>query len=73
MKRSTLNGAVRKPPRTDKYSAMVGSLLDINRQIGVGTDSTELNNEVAGLTALGDLKETLSQERALLYSVTANG
>ena len=58
---------------TDKYSAMVGSLLDINRQIGVGTDSTELNNEVAGLTALGDLKETLSQERALLYSVTANG
>ena len=48
---------------------MITDLLNINRQIGVGTDSTELNNEVAGLTALGDLKETLSQERALLYSV----
>jgi len=58
---------------TGKYTAMITSLLNINRQIGVGTDSTELNNEVAGLTALGDLKETLSQERALLYSVTSNG
>ena len=56
-----------------KYTAMITDLLDINRQIGVGTDSTELNNEVAGLTALGDLKETLSQERALLYTVTSNG
>ena len=27
----------------------------------------------AGLTALADLKETLSQERALLYGVTSNG
>ena len=58
---------------TGKYSAMITDLLNINRQIGVGTDSTELNNEVAGLTALGDLKETLSQERALLYGVTSNG
>jgi len=58
---------------TGKYTAMITSLLNINRQIGVGTSSTELNNEVAGLTALGDLKETLSQERALLYSVTSNG
>ena len=58
---------------TGKYTAMITSLLNINRQIGVGTDSTELNNEVAGLTALGDLKETLSQERALLYGVTSNG
>ena len=58
---------------TGKYTAMITDLLNINRQIGVGTDNTELNNEVAGLTALGDLKETLSQERALLYSVTSNG
>ncbi len=58
---------------TGKYTAMITDLLNINRQIGVGTDNTELNNEVAGLTALGDLKETLSQERALLYGVTSNG
>jgi hypothetical protein len=58
---------------TGKYTAMITDLLNINRQIGVGTDSTELNNQVAGLTALGDLKEGLSQERALLYGVTSNG
>ena len=58
---------------TGKYSAMISDLLNINRQIGVGTDSTELNNEVAGLAALSDLKEALSQERALLYGVTSNG
>jgi signal transduction histidine kinase len=57
----------------DKYSAMIARLLDINRQIGAGTGNTQLNNEVAGLTALSDLKETLSKERALLYSVTSNG
>jgi signal transduction histidine kinase len=56
-----------------KYTAMITALLDINREIGERTGNTELNNEVAGLTALGDLKETLSQERALLYGVGSNG
>ncbi|HEX8927863.1 MAG TPA: nitrate- and nitrite sensing domain-containing protein, partial [Actinomycetota bacterium] len=56
-----------------KYTAMITSLLDINREIGQRTGNSELNNEVAGLTALGDLKETLSRERALLYSVASNG
>jgi signal transduction histidine kinase len=56
-----------------KYTAMITSLLNINRQIGQGTGNTELNKQVAGLTALGDVKETLSQERALLYSVASNG
>jgi signal transduction histidine kinase len=56
-----------------KYTSMISDLLNINRQIGQGTGNTGLNQQVAGLTALGDLKETLSQERALLYSVASNG
>ena len=41
------------------------------RRIGQRTSDRELSQAVAGLTALGDLKETLSQERALLYGVAS--
>jgi signal transduction histidine kinase len=54
-----------------KYTAMVDSLLQINREIGQGTGNTQLNADVAGLVALGDLKETLSEERGLLYAVAS--
>ena len=40
-------------------------------EIGQRSGNRELSQQVAGLTALADLKETLSQERALLYSVAS--
>ncbi len=46
-------------------------MLDVNREIGQRSGDRELSQQVAGLTALADLKETLSQERALLYSVAS--
>ena len=52
-----------------KYTGMIQALLEINREIGRGTGNTGLNTQVAGLTSLSDLKETLSRERALLYAV----
>ncbi|HEY6744379.1 MAG TPA: nitrate- and nitrite sensing domain-containing protein, partial [Mycobacteriales bacterium] len=60
------NGAV-----SLQYDSMIQSLLQINRGIGQGTGNTGLNAQVAGLSALGDLKETLSRERALLYGVAS--
>ncbi|CAA9275713.1 MAG: Putative sensor and ATPase, component of G-protein-coupled receptor (GPCR) system, partial [uncultured Corynebacteriales bacterium] len=54
-----------------KYSSMIDALLGINQEIGQGTGNTQLTTEVAGLTALSDLKETLSEERALLYGVAS--
>ena len=50
---------------------MITALLDVNREIGQRSGDRELSQQVAGLTALADLKETLSQERALLYSVAS--
>ena len=54
-----------------QYDATIQSLLQINRGIGQGTGNTGLNAQVQGLSALGDLKETLSRERALLYGVAS--
>ena len=50
---------------------MITALLEVNREIGQRSGDRELSQQVAGLTALADLKETLSQERALLYSVAS--
>jgi len=52
-----------------KYSGMITALLDVDREIGQRSGNPQLSQQVGGLTALADLKETLSQERALLYSV----
>ncbi|MFL6130113.1 MAG: nitrate- and nitrite sensing domain-containing protein [Mycobacteriales bacterium] len=54
-----------------KYSGMITGLLDVDREIGQRSGNRELSQQVAGLTALADAKETLSQERALLYSVAS--
>ncbi|HST66228.1 MAG TPA: nitrate- and nitrite sensing domain-containing protein, partial [Mycobacteriales bacterium] len=54
-----------------QYNAMIQALLQINREIGQGTGNAGLNAQVAGVSALGDLKETLSQERSLLYGVAS--
>jgi signal transduction histidine kinase len=56
---------------TGQYNTMIQALLQINRQVGQGTGNTGLDAQVAGLSALGDLKETLSQERSLLYGVAS--
>jgi signal transduction histidine kinase len=54
---------------TGKYTGMISALLDVDREIGQRSGNSELTQQVAGLTALADVKETLSQERALLYAV----
>lgn len=54
-----------------KYTEIITRLLAVDREIGQRSGNRELSQQVAGLTALADLKETLSQERSLLYSVAS--
>ncbi len=54
-----------------KYTDVVTALIAVDREIGQSSTNRELTQDVAGLTALADLKETLSRERALLYSVAS--
>jgi hypothetical protein len=54
-----------------QYTGMIAGLLNVDREIGQGAASLELTQQVSGLSALGDVKETLSQERALLYGVAS--
>jgi signal transduction histidine kinase len=54
---------------TGKYTSAIEALLAVNREIGQGSADSGLTTEVNGVAALSDLKETLSQERALLYGV----
>jgi signal transduction histidine kinase len=58
-----------QPAIAGKYTGIITALRNVNRQIGQNTADTDLNGQVAGLVALSDFKETLSQERSLLYGV----
>ena len=57
-----------------KYTGMITDAARTSTgEIGQRSGNRELSQQVAGLTALADLKETLSQERALLYSRRLGG
>ena len=66
LKKQLTEGAI-----TGQYTDVITALSEVDREIGQRSGNRELSQSVAGLTALADLKETLSQERALLYSVAA--
>ncbi len=66
LKKQLTEGAI-----TGQYTNVITALSEVDREIGQRSGNRELSQSVAGLTALADLKETLSQERALLYGVAA--
>jgi HAMP domain-containing protein len=54
-----------------RYTRLITQLLDIDREIGQRSGNRELSQDVAGLTALGDAKEALAQQRALIYAAAS--